>query len=133
MKSKQDLNNLSPEMISALAQHLSNQRSEALESYLEKQNRLLDKKIAEEEEANRIALEQRRQGALALEAKKREEENKQLTCPHIKPNRVTAIAGQRDHSGNTHFVCQLCSKNWTNNELPNWLTPDSVFIGGPIR
>ena len=133
MKKQEIENNLTPEQISALAQIMSNKQSDALEAFLQKQNRILDKKIAEDEEAERIAVEQRRQGALNLESKRQQEIDRQNSCPHIKPNRATAIAGQRDHSGNIHYVCQLCSKPWTNNELPAWLTPDPIFIGGPIH
>lgn len=131
MKSK-DTIELTPEQISVVAQHVASQRSEAMEAFLEKQNRILDKQIAEQEEKERVEKEQRKQGALAQQRKRDEDIAKQNACPHIKPNRATAVAGQRDHSGNTHYICQLCSKPFTGNELPNWLTPDPVFIGGPI-
>lgn len=133
MKKQEIENNLTPEQISVLAQVLSNQKSEALEAFLLKQNKILDKQIAETEEKERVELEQRKQGALNMAQRRQEEINKQNSCPHIKPNRATAIAGQRDHSQNIHYVCQLCSKPWTNNELPAWLAPDPIFIGGPIN
>lgn len=132
MKQKQEISDMTPEQIAALAQIFESKKSAALESFLEKQNRLLEKRMAEEEEKERVELEQRKQGAKNMEARRQEEINKQNNCPHIKPNRATALAGQRDHSQNVHYVCQLCSKEWTN-DAPAWLLPDPIFIGGPIH
>lgn len=136
MKPKQEIT-LTPEQITIIANSLSGQvggKSEAMESFLQKQNRLLDKQINEQEEAERIHKEQQRQGAHEMQKKRDREIAKQNSCPHIKPNRATAVGGQRDHSGNYHYICQLCSKEWGKDlELPNWLVPDPIVIGGPIH
>ncbi len=134
---KQETNTISQEqLVSVLAalQNFTPSKSEAFESFMEKQNAILDEQLAEKAEKKRVELEQRKQGALQQQQRRDEEIARQNSCAHIKPNRATALAGQRDHSNRVHYICQLCSKMWEDGEAPHSsLIPDNLFIGGPIH
>lgn len=130
MKKSDLVSNLTPEQLAAILNG-GFQQSSAMEKFLEKQNVILDEQIALKEEERRILRLQKEQGAREMQKRRDAELMKQEQCPHIKPNRATAIGGQRDHSGNAHYICQICSKEWVGAELPNWLAPDPLTIGGP--
>lgn len=115
-------------------QKTQNAGNPEFEDFMRKQNQILDKKLREDEEKERVALEQRKQGAYQQQKRRNAELERQSQCAHIKPNRATALAGQRDHNNNVHYICQLCSKQWEDGESPHSsLIPDSIFIGGPIH
>src|SRR5262245_19036764 len=54
----------------------------------------------------------------------------QAQCPHMKPNFRPAMAGQKDHRGNAHFICQYCQKEY-GNDLPMHLRIPADQVGGP--
>jgi len=56
----------------------------------------------------------------------------QAACMHIKPSMRTALAGQRDHHRDEHFICAYCAKEFTSQETPQHLRPDPQLVGGPI-
>lgn len=129
------ISGLSTEQLAIIAQAISSASgggSDAINKMVENINRRMNKQEAEEEENLRIAMEQRKQGAINWAKKVKDEEAKQESCAHIKPNRQTAICGQRDHGHNTHYFCMLCNKHFLGQELPNWLAPDPMIIGGPV-
>ena len=66
--------------------------------------------------------------------KLREKEELQAQCPHRKPppSFQSALAGQRDHQGIAHFICQYCQKEWTGSTVPPELRIDGGQVGGPI-
>ena len=57
----------------------------------------------------------------------------QASCPHRKPfpSQGSAFAGQRDHRGVTHFICQYCQIEYTGTALPPEFRISSDLIGGP--
>lgn len=55
----------------------------------------------------------------------------QAECPHRKPNSQPAIAGQRDHQNDYHWICLYCQREWTNGELPQALRISQDRVGGP--
>lgn len=125
--------NISQEQLAAILAALV-QNSQKQSDLLDKQLRESDERESEKKEKIRVEEEQRKQGALNQQKRRDEELLRQSNCAHIKPNRATALAGQRDHSGHIHYICQMCSKLWEAGESPHQsLIPDSLFIGGPIH
>lgn len=87
----------------------------------------------EEEERREMALKVRKHGAQQMQILRDRELNTQKNCPHMKPgNAGSAIGGQRDHQGNYLWICQFCSKQWKNDELPIGLRIPMERVGGPI-
>lgn len=129
MKPNQEL---TPENIAlALQAILSNQSGASSHPVMDLLNKRLMKQDAEETEALRVAKEGQRQNAQAMELNRKNQEQLQAGCPHLKPNGMPNIAAQRDHSNNYNYICQRCFKPWQNNELPGHLAIDPQFIGGP--
>jgi len=84
-------------------------------------------------EAIRIA-KVMQEGTIADEKKKAiAVKNHQAGCDHRKPapSHESAIAGQRDHQGVAHFICQYCAQEWTGGELPLSLRIPGDRLGGP--
>lgn len=95
---------------------------------------LLERKLSNEydEEQKKKNLEEAARLA-NLENIKRSREaemSKQDACPHMKPNFQPALGGQKDHSGNYHFICQYCNKEFGNN-VPFHLRISADKVGGP--
>ena len=62
----------------------------------------------------------------------------QAACTHIKPRGMgTALAGQKTHKGYYVYVCQYCSKIFSDppqketERVPGHLHPDMSMVGGP--
>ncbi len=89
------------------------------------------RKLLEEEEA----IEQKKNARLAgikSQVLRREAElAKQSQCPHKKPYGESALAGQRMHSHKYVYICQYCSKEFYDNDVPLDLRIDSERVGGP--
>lgn len=127
---------LSPETIAIALQNLIQnggnfQRNTGMDNITRLLEEELTQRAATKTEEERILREAQLGGARAQALKRKQVEEFQNGCPHIKPNRQSAVAGQRDHSGNSHFICQYCAKEYTNGELPAYLAVDPNFIGGP--
>lgn len=91
----------------------------------------LQEQKAEKDEERRARMEAKRQGAIAMENRRKAELAVQEQCSHMKPWGGSAIAGQRDHQGTFHWICQYCAKEWKNNELPVTLRIPLDRVGGP--
>lgn len=70
--------------------------------------------------------------ARTLEKGRQERFAVQQACIHRKPNNETAFTGQRDWSGMTHFICQICHKMENDGTINPSLRPNPAIIGGPI-
>ena len=84
----------------------------------------------EEERSN---LEKARQAGIdSVRQKMAAEKQKQALCSHRKENGRTQLAGQKDHSGIIHLICQNCQKHWKGSEIPPDLFPNGDGqVGGP--
>lgn len=121
---------LSTEELALASQVISgSNKSDRVSELLEQ---ILSEQVKEKEEARRIALEARKQNALEMERNRKRKRLEQESCPHLKPNRQSNLAGTRDHSGNTHYVCQYCGKYWKGSELPPILQIPAEYVGGPL-
>ncbi len=110
----------------------------------EMRRRLLELELADREERQRINLERAAQRQRAREQNARELKkeldkvlHQQATCSHKKQNGNTHVVGQRDHGGNTIFMCQGCQKTWIVapgiiSDFPKELAPEAIKVGGPI-
>lgn len=87
-----------------------------------------DAEIAERERARR---EMQASTIAGLRRKQEQDRYAQDTCPHKKENGKTAVVGQRDGQNHYHWICQNCTRPWTDNELPFHLRPDTEVVGGP--
>lgn len=126
-----NLSNLTPENIALILQNLINQQSNQGSPLQDILTRRLAKQEADEDEEKRIALESRKQNAIAIDKQDQLVKAQQEYCPHIKANRETHVIGQRDHNNNYHWFCQGCLKHWVNGELPSYLAVDPQRVGGP--
>jgi hypothetical protein len=93
----------------------------------------MEEEEAAKEEQRQMQIRAREQGARTMARQREAELAKQASCNHTKPNGRPAIGGQRDHQGDYRFICLFCSKEWTNNELPQNLIIDRDMIGGPAH
>lgn len=97
--------------------------------YLELQEK--EEAFALKQEKKRIELAHRKANALNEENKRRNMEAAQRGCDHRKKNGETYLAGQRDHAGHLHLICQGCMKHFFGPEVPMHLRPDPDRVGGP--
>lgn len=81
---------------------------------------------AEEEEARAAEAKLK-----MIEEQIREKLAEQAGCRHLKQNGDPCIGAQRVHSGAVVYICQRCSKEWRNAELPDHLAIDHTRVGGP--
>jgi hypothetical protein len=95
------------------------------------QYKKLAKDMAEQDETDRVAKQAQLNGALEMQKGRDRQEALQSACPHMKPNMQPAIAGQRDHQHQYHFICAFCAKEYTQQTLPPWLRIPIEWIGGP--
>lgn len=93
--------------------------------------RKYEKELAQEDEQAELKKKARLMGARSMDQKRQIELLKQKQCPHQKPNRVSALVGQRDHQRNYLFICQLCSAEWKNGAVPTHLQISANDVGGP--
>lgn len=97
--------------------------------------RLLLKRLQQEDEEDTAKRESARrlqlEGAKAMVARAKAEEEAQNYCSHRKENGQSAVVGQRDHQHHTHYLCLHCNKHWIDRELPDDLMPKGEHIGGP--
>ena len=56
---------------------------------------------------------------------------KQSQCNHKKPFGESNLAGQRLHSNSYLYICQMCSKEFHDGEVPLDLRIDAGRVGGP--
>jgi hypothetical protein len=97
---------------------------------LEQLQDILKKRQAEQ--AEKARKDQVRRNNLKLaERKMREDEYIQSQCPHTKPNGMSALVGQWDHSRNYLYLCQFCNKMWKNDQVPPHLRISLDVVGGP--
>lgn len=103
--------------------------------------KILHRRFAkEEQEETQRKIEQdeyRKQQLESVERGMAAKNEGQASCDHLKPNRTTALNGQRDHQGDFHGVCSYCGKEFDEETLskPRWayLRIPSDRVGGPIR
>ena len=56
----------------------------------------------------------------------------QASCPHLKENGRSHLAGQYDNNKNLVLICQKCQKKFVNNEAPTYLVQGIMeMVGGP--
>lgn len=84
-------------------------------------------------EEQRVQGAARAQNVTDIAKRLKEDQDRQANCSHRKPapSHESAIAGQRDHSGVAHFICQYCQKQWLGSELPPQLRVPADRVGGP--
>ena len=93
--------------------------------------RAMREEAAIEEEIDNLA-KSREAGIVAIRQKMEGEKQKQAGCSHLKENGSTQLAGQKDHSGIIHLICQSCQKHFAGNQIPPSLFPNREgAIGGP--
>src|SRR5262249_42866053 len=96
---------------------------------LEKMRREEGERLSAEQQAEAYRQANLAQIRQAMEQKERE----QTFCNHMKPNFRSALAGQKDHSGKFHLLCQFCQKEFTDADFlrfPHLKIPGDM-IGGP--
>jgi rubrerythrin len=103
-------------------------QQELMALFLERLRAEKAKQEAEQERARQARLA----GARAQEEAAARERAMQASCNHTKPFGGPAIAAQRDHQHNTHWICLYCGKTWLNAEIPPHLRIPSEEIGGPL-
>ncbi len=88
---------------------------------------------AAEERATKLEQQKAsRNAGIASMVKQREFElAKQSQCNHKKPFGESNLAGQRLHSNTYLYICQMCSKEFHDNEVPLDLRIDAGRVGGP--
>ena len=86
------------------------------------------------DEANQVTQRENFRRQVALEAKKKREEDlvKQELCNHRKPNNASAVVGYRSHQHMEQWICQNCFKEWQGIEVPSSLRPPNTEVGGPM-
>ncbi len=98
---------------------------------LEYEERKERKALADEQKMSHAAA--RKQGHDAIIRQMEMKAAEQAQCSHMKPmNAGPATAGQKDHKGVYHWLCQYCHKEWTGAELPLTLRIDHNLVGGPL-
>lgn len=95
-----------------------------------KQLERMEKEEAEVEAKKNQDNEARKRNAKALQSQRENDLLKQKYCAHLKENGRTNLAGQRDHNGVVHLICQRCAKEFTG-QVEYHLQPRAEFIGGP--
>lgn len=97
---------------------------------------LLEELVNKKQEKVDAAEHDKRARKINLEGIRRvlaEKEDSQRHCPHKKPSGASALAGQRDHQGVEHMICQYCQAAFSGQEIPSHLRIDPSFVGGPVR
>lgn len=84
--------------------------------------------LAEQEDSIRKS---RDAGIETIKMQMRQAEQNQASCGHLKENGRSNLAGQKDHSGILHLLCQRCQKTFTGNQVPPHLQPMMEHVGGP--
>ena len=105
--------------------------SDLQERYLRLQVEALEKDVAKTKEDEQQRVQIRKAGAQAMAQRAAEQEAIQSSCPHLKPNSMPSIGGQRDHQGHYNWICLYCGKEWKDNGLPPQLRIDMSMVGGP--
>ncbi len=110
---------------------------------LQHRRNILETRKMERENSERDAIESqiaaaRKANADNMVAVHAQELANQAACTHIKPRgQGTALAGQKTHKGFYVYVCQYCSKNFSDpplkagEQVPGHLHPDMSMVGGP--
>lgn len=92
------------------------------------------KKLQKEEAQQEDEAHQQRQiqlaGAKAAQQTRDNELAAQRGCSHKKERGMTAVVGTRDSKQHVHYLCQRCSKTFTQENVGE-LMPDPRTIGGP--
>lgn len=92
---------------------------------LEREEAAIEEEIENQKKSRQAGIDSVRQ-------KMASEKQKQASCSHLKENGRTQLAGQKDHSGIIHLICQNCQKHWRGNEIPPGLFPTGDgSVGGP--
>jgi len=92
---------------------------------LEREEAAIEEEIENQKKARQAGIDSVRQ-------KMASEKQKQASCSHLKENGRTQLAGQKDHSGIIHLICQNCQKHFLGNQIPPGLFPTGDgAIGGP--
>ena len=92
----------------------------------------LEREEAAVQEELENQVKSRQAGIDSVRQKMAGEKQKQASCSHLKENGRTHLAGQKDHSGIIHLICQNCQKHWKGNEIPPGLFPTGESaVGGP--
>jgi hypothetical protein len=88
----------------------------------------------EEDELTQRANEQKaqqKQGAMAMDMRRKQQEAAQANCSHMKPWGGPALAGQRNHQHQVMLICQFCGKLFNGLDIPAHLRIPAERIGGP--
>lgn len=95
------------------------------------QLRQLQKQVSEQEDVENSQMKARLQSAKSLEQARKNQQNLQESCPHVKQNGHPAIGGQRNHQHTYNFICLLCQKEFDEHTLPARLRIPGELVGGP--
>jgi hypothetical protein len=119
----------------ALVSNLSQNPQAAADPNLSALAAILARKLAREEAEYELQEEQRkeqqRQGAMAMETRRKAQAQAQDNCPHMKPWGGSALAGQRTHQHDTLLICQFCGKLFVGETIPPHLRVPAERVGGP--
>ena len=73
---------------------------------------------------------------IRLDHHRKQEESRlqrQAECAHVKENERTRLVGYTMSNGVTHYLCNLCFKEWTDRDsIPHHLRPDMDLVGGSV-
>lgn len=115
-----------------LSTELESMSEEAIDLELKKrQLRKEREKDSLEDEIRNQQLRHRKMNALNMDNQRKKMEALQRGCSHLKKNGESYLAGQRDHHGVLHLICQGCMKHFLGHEVPIHIRPDADKIGGP--
>lgn len=117
-------NSLSDGIMSNISASLAEQLAQA------QLRRLLKEEREEAEKAEQLA-NSRKAGIESMMKEREHDEAVRRACNHKKPFGESNLAGQRLHSATYLYVCQMCGKEWRNNEVPLDLRIDVARVGGP--
>lgn len=91
----------------------------------------LRRAVAEREERESLEKAARMAGVDSARLAMKQQAAKEANCSHLKRNGASHLAGQKDHSGVLHLICQYCQKEFVGGEIPTYLYPDMETVGGP--
>ena len=116
--------------LSGLGGTQSDLQSQVLQALLENLQHDMQKKRAKEkeEEDNVRRLMQARNDSLKIERAQRE--HTQRVCDHRKENGHSRICGQKLSNNSLSLMCNLCYRQFDENNVPPHLMISGEFIGG---
>lgn len=108
----------------------SDLQAQVLQALLENLQHDMAKKRAKEAEDENNLLRLMLARADSIKHEKAQRENTQRVCDHRKENGHSRICGQKVSNGHVALLCNLCYREFDENNCPPHLMVSNEFIGG---